>query len=77
MIATHSIKHNGVWYKVGEEIKEDMFNKEKIGVSLTKTDINRMSTSELQSFATTQEIENAQEITGEKLKKLLIEKLGL
>ena len=45
--------------------------------SFTKTTINRMSTSDLQAFATEQGIDNAEELTGAELKKLLIEKLGL
>lgn len=44
---------------------------------LNKTAINRMSTADLQSFATEQGIDNAEELTGAELKKLLIEKLGL
>ena len=43
----------------------------------TKTMINRMSTSDLQSLAQEQEIENADEISGSELKKMLIEKFGL
>lgn len=43
----------------------------------TKTTINRMSTSDLQAFAAEQGIDNAEELTGAELKKLLIEKLGL
>ena len=39
--------------------------------------INRMSTSDLQSLAKEQEIENADEISGSELKKMLIEKFGL
>ena len=43
----------------------------------TKTMINRMSTSDLQSLAKEQEIENADEISGSGLKKMLIEKFDL
>lgn len=43
----------------------------------TKTMINRMSTSDLQSLAKEQEIENADEISGSELKKMLIEKFCL
>lgn len=43
----------------------------------TKTMINRMSTSDLQSLAKVQEIENADEISGSELKKMLIEKFDL
>lgn len=43
----------------------------------TKTEINRTSTSDLRIIAAKQGIENAEELTGAELKKLLIEKLGL
>lgn len=43
----------------------------------TKTEINRTSTSDLRVIATEQGVENAEELTGAELKKLLIEKLGL
>lgn len=43
----------------------------------TKTDINRMSTAELKELAKEKGIENAEDITGGELKKILIEKLGL
>ena len=46
-------------------------------VKFTKTDINRMSTADLQSLAAEQGIENATELSGAELKKLLIEKFGL
>lgn len=83
MIATHSIKHDGVWYKVGDEVPEsnnnpvpsDFMNPPES--KYTKTEINRMSTADLQLLATEQGIDNAEELTGAELKKLLIEKLGL
>jgi len=43
----------------------------------TKTEINRTSTSDLRIIAAKQGVENAKELTGAELKKLLIEKLGL
>lgn len=43
----------------------------------TKTDINRMSTAELKEVATNNGIENAEEMTGGDLKKVLIDKFGL
>ena len=43
----------------------------------TKTDINRMTTAELQAFALEKGIDNADNMTGGDLKKVLIEKLGL
>lgn len=45
--------------------------------TVSKTEINRMSTANLRTFATEQGIDNAEELTGAELKKLLIEKLGL
>ena len=46
-------------------------------VKYTKTDISRMSTSDLQLLATAQGMENAKELSGAELKKILIEKFGL
>ena len=46
-------------------------------VKYTKTDRNRMSTADLQALAAEQGIENATELSGAELKKLLIEKFGL
>jgi hypothetical protein len=83
MIATHSIKHDGVWYKVGDEVPEsnnnsvpsDFMNPPK--TPYTKTEINRMSTADLKKLASENGIENAPEINGGDLKKMLIEKFGL
>ena len=43
----------------------------------TKTEINRMSTAELQALALENNIDGADEMTGAELKKVLIEKFGL
>ena len=83
MIATHSIKHDGVWYKVGDEVPEsnnnsvpsDFMNPPE--TPYTKTEINRMSTADLKKLASENGIENATEINGSDLKKMLIEKFGL
>lgn len=83
MIATHSIKHDGVWYKVGDEVPEsnsssvpsDFMNPPE--TPYTKTEINRMSTADLKKLASENGIENAAEINGGDLKKMLIEKFGL
>ena len=83
MIATHSIKHDGVWYKVGDEVPEsnsnsvpsDFMNPPE--TPCTKTEINRMSTADLKKLASENGIENATEINGGDLKKMLIEKFGL
>ena len=60
---------NGVWYPAGTEVPEDNPN--------TKTEINRMSTAELQTLALENDIDGAYEMTGAELKKVLIEKFGL
>ena len=44
---------------------------------LTKTEINRMTTAELKEMATKNGIENAEEMTGAELKKVLISKFEL
>ena len=83
MIATHSIKHDGVWYKVGDEVPEsnsnsvpsDFMNPPE--TPYTKTEINRMSTADLKKLASENGIENATEINGGDLKKMLSEKFGL
>ena len=83
MIATHSIKHDGVWYKVGDEVPEsnsnsvpsDFMNPPE--TPYTKTEINRMSTADLKKLASENGIENATETNGSDLKKMLIEKFGL
>ena len=75
MVATHSVKINGVWYRPGEEIKgkaEDMNPPE-----YTKTEISRMRTADLKKLAKELDIEEADTYTGADLKKLLVDKLGL
>lgn len=52
-----------------EEIPEEQ--------NYTRTDINRMTTAELQQLAANEGIENAHNISGEKLKKALIEHFSL
>ena len=69
------VVHNGKWYNAGEEVLEN--NNSGASFDYSKTAINRMSTSDLQAFATEQGRDNAEELTGAELKKLLIEKLGL
>jgi hypothetical protein len=53
---------------VKEEVNQKMY---------TKTEINRMSTAELQDLAESLGIENARETSGGKLKAKLIEHFGL
>lgn len=74
--------HNGKWYNAGEEVPEakspvpsDFMNPPNI--TYTKTEINRMSTADLQKLATEQGIENAQATSGAELKEILIAKFNL
>lgn len=86
MIAQHTMKVNGKWFYAGDEITEaektasdflQYMNPPEEPKAYTKTEINRMSTAELKAFAKKHEVENADDMTGAELKKVLIEKLGL
>ena len=70
---------NGVWYPAGTEVPEDNqnINTENGQNQYTKTEINRMSTAELQALALENGIDGSDEMTGAELKKVLIEKFGL
>ena len=70
---------NGVWYPTGTEVPEDNPNiKTENGQNqYTKTEINRMSTAELQTLALENGVDGSDEMTGAELKKVLIEKFGL
>lgn len=77
MITQNTMKINGKWYKAGEEISLAEPQTEAKPNQYTKTEINRMSTAELQSLALENNIDGADEMTGAELKKVLIEKFGL
>ena len=77
MIAHNTMKVNGKWYKAGEEISLAKPQAEVKQNQYTKTEINRMSTAELQELALENDIDGADEMTGAELKKVLIEKFGL
>ena len=75
---------NGVWYPAGTEVPEDTspitadkLTEKRVHSGHTKTEINRMSTAELQELALENDIDGADEMTGAELKKVLIEKFGL
>lgn len=76
MTAQYTVKFNGKWYKAGEEIEETRQNVSS-SFNYTKTDINRMSTADLQALAKEQGIGGAELLSGAELKKLLIEKFNL
>lgn len=78
------VNKNGVWYPAGADVPEDAspINTDNLTEKLvhnghTKTEINRMSTAELQELALENDIDGAEEMTGAELKKVLIEKFGL
>ena len=78
------VNKNGVWYPAGTEVPEDAspisennLTEKLVHNGYTKTDINRMSTAELQALALENNIDGADEMTGAELKKVLIEKFGL
>lgn len=75
MVATHTIKCGGKWYKAGDKMPEN--NSSAPSVGFTKTEINRMSTADLQKLAAEQGIENAQATSGAELKEILITKFNL
>ena len=77
MIAQNTMKMNGKWYKAGEEISLAIPQAEVKQNQYTKTEINRMSTAELQTLALENDIDGAEQMTGAELKKVLIEKFGL
>ena len=77
MIAQNTMKINGKWYKAGEEISLAKPQEEVKQNQYTKTEINRMSTAELQELALENGVDGSDEMTGAELKKVLIEKFGL
>ena len=84
MIYPYIVNKNGVWYPAGTDVPEDIspittdnLTEKLVRNEHTKTEINRMSTAELQELALENNIEGANEMTGAELKKVLIEKFGL
>ena len=77
MIAQNTMKMNGKWYKAGEEISLAKPQEEVKQNQYTKTEINRMSTAELQTLALENGVDGSNGMTGAELKKVLIDKFGL
>ena len=84
MIYPYIVNKNGVWYPAGADVPEDIspivtdnLTEKLVHNGHTKTEINRMSTAELQELALENGIEGANEMTGAELKKVLIKKFGL
>lgn len=91
MVYDHMVKVNGKYYEAWEDVpesgneamenenpspfsKDEEYAEEK---QYTKTDINKMSTADLQALAAEEGIENAYSTSGGELKKILIEHFGL
>lgn len=90
MIYPYIVNKNGIWYEAGEDVPENNSKEAEESASsfsentnlpaeksYTKTEINRMSTADLQKLASEQGFDKAEEISGADLKKMLIEKFGL
>lgn len=75
MVYECKTKYKGKWYMPGEEVPEEKSPVSSVGY--TKTEINRMSTADLQKLATEQGIENAQATSGAELKEIMIAKFKL
>ena len=87
----HRVKFNGILYEKGQdvpiedkkaekkEIEKNFLDEfaEKELAKYTKTDINRMSTADLKKLAKDKGIENAEDMNGAELKKVLIDKFKL
>lgn len=76
MIAEYTMKRNGKWYKAGDEVPE-INTPESSDFRYTKTDINRMSVSDLRQIVTGTGVENADIMTGAEMKEYLIDLFGL
>ena len=69
------VVHNGKWYNAGEDVPAN--NNTGTSFAYTKTDINRMSTADLQALASENGIVDADSFSGADLKSMLIEKFDL
>lgn len=74
MIYDHKVKSNGIWYLPGENVPDVT---EPTTSGYTKTEIYRMPVDDLRVLAVSNGIDNAENISGTDLKKILIERLGL
>ena len=78
MMTRRNVKHRAVkktaHAKPFVEIKEEVTEEKAV---YTKTEINRMPITDLKELASKKGIENAEELTGAELKKILIEKFEL
>ena len=90
MKAKHTVKVNGEWYKAGVEIPALNHNEQKMTEimlnepakvaeedKMTKSRIITMNVEGLRELAAKHGVEDAVNLTGSRLKEILIEKLGL
>lgn len=78
MIATHTMKINGVYHRAGEVIPSpDAKPVIKETGKYNKKDIVFMKVAKLREIAAENGVENPDEMTGGELKEILIDKLGL
>lgn len=93
MVYPYTVKFKGMIYKAGVDVPESVEKKVENVVmaevetslpdttetakSYSKTDINRMPAAELKALAESVGIENAEDTSGNQLKKKLIEYYGL
>lgn len=93
MVYDHMVKVNGQYYRAGEDVPEidytagdenslpfsddDITFETQGDKKYTKTDINRMSVSELRKMALSTGVEDPDEMTGTELKEYLISLFGL
>ena len=72
------VNKNGIWYPAGAEVPQEINTaQEKQEKKYTKSEISRMNVAELKELAIEIGIENASELNGGELKKLLVEHFGL
>ena len=72
----YTVKKDGVLYPAGTEVSAGETAKDSMK-TYSKSEISRMSTSDLKTLAPTLGIEVTEESTGAKLKEEIIAKLGL
>lgn len=86
MIAQSTVKMNGKWYKVGEEIPQANFPENMMNYpsepyteekQYTRTDISRMNVCDLRRLALENGVCDVQKMKSADLKKSLLEILGL
>lgn len=92
MVYDHMVKKNGVYYQAWESVPDDdeggeslsLYSDSEIAMETevgekkyTKSEINRMTTTDLQNLAASMGVEGAFDMTGADLKRRLIADMGL